>query len=149
MTRGESGQHYVCQAQGVAPSPCRSIAYTPTHRVPYDIFRVGLEAVDTTVSTVSRRRRARDNNVKSRPGRIHRPPEVAEHQLRGRWHQRSLFISFHFSESSRISGMFLFKVFVGKAEVKRAHATTQIFSPRHRAPFLSPDLTLSSAGGFM
>jgi hypothetical protein len=38
--------------------------------------------------------RAIYNNVKLRPGRIHRPPDVAEHQLRGRWHQRS---TFHFT----------------------------------------------------
>lgn len=102
---------YVCQsARGFAPigipPGCWSCGRARGNISFYFIFHFGFykirrelavgregPVVDTVTVCIRRRARAQPAiNVKLRPGRIHRPPDVAEHQLRGRWHQPSSFI---------------------------------------------------------
>jgi len=106
---------HVCQsARGFAPittpPPPVGAAHTYKHtrgNISYFFFSFrfskrkksppgGRGPVDTHGMHPPPRARAIYNNVKLRPGRIRRPPDVAEHQLRGRWLsiKRS---SFHFA----------------------------------------------------
>lgn len=129
---------YVCQAQGGCAHPQGPVgaARTQEETFHFGIFKIRrseasssigrwpcegaclLDAVYIVVAMYPpAAQRAIYNNVKLRPGRIHRPPDVAEHQLRGRWHQQSSSfythnsIIFFWAKSKSLGGFFFFSIF--------------------------------------